>query len=271
MLSETIFITIFLIAFYYLYKWYEAGFEINKYFILTNIFFTLTLYSKGTLSILPPLLITLFYFCNKLNIKVSIKIFIYSSIIYILIMSVWWIRNYTVFDKFVPFTTSSAMNLYLGANKNNKNGGVDWSKDIEPSFVKDTNKIKDELRKNSVYKDQAMKYIKNNPEQYIRLMFLKFKRFYNFTFNADSFNSVYYNILSILSYGTMIIFSIICFYLSRKNWKTLAPIYIVIAYFTLIHVLYIASLRYRLPLEPLFIIMASFSIILFKNKIIKDK
>jgi len=266
LLSETMFITLLLIAFYFLYKWYEEDFRLNRYFILTNLFFTLTIYSKGTLSILPPLLVSMFYFINTYKLKTALKIFIYSFLLYSIVLSLWWIRNYNIFHIFVPFTTSSSMNLYLGANEKNKLSGVDWATDVDIDFVTNVNTLDDEIERNRLYKEKAFEFIKNNTGQYISMMWLKFKRFYNFIFNAESFSSIYYNILSIFSYGIIIVFALITFIITLKEWKKFSAIYIIIGYFTLIHILYIASLRYRLPLEPLFIVLASYSIVSLKNK-----
>lgn len=267
LLSETLFITLFIISFYFLYRWYEEGFRLSIYFILTNIFFTLTIYSKGTLSILPPLLISIFYFLNTYSFKTTIKIFGYSLILYMIVMSAWWVRNYAIFDKFIPFTTSSSMNLYLGANEKNEFAGVDWAKDVDIDFVNRVTSIEDERERSHIYKQKALEFIKNDTRQYMKLMWLKFKRFYNFTFNADSFSSIYYNLLSIFSYGIVMVFALITFVLSNKEWKKFSAIYIVIGYFTLIHIVYIASLRYRLPIEPLLILLASYSLVILKDRV----
>lgn len=269
LLSETIFITLFIISFYFLYQWYEKDFKLNLYFILTNIFLTLTIYSKGTLSILPPLLVSMFYFVNTYKLKSTSKVFMYSVIIYMIVMSFWWIRNYNIFDQFVPFTTSSSMNLYLGANDKNKFAGVDWSTDVDIDFVKKVNSIGNEIERSKIYKQKALEFIKNDTGSYIELMWLKFKRFYNFTFNAESFSSLYYNLLSIFSYGIVMILSLTTFVLAIKEWRKFSAMYIMIGYFTLIHIVYIASLRYRLPLEVLFILLASYSIVFLKDKYIK--
>jgi hypothetical protein len=42
-----------------------------------------------------------------------------------------------------------------------------------------------------------------------------------------------------------------------RQWRDLAPIYLMIGYFTFVHVITIASVRYRLPIEPLLIILAA--------------
>ena len=270
LLSETLFTTILILSFYFMYKWYESGFIINKYFILTNVFLTFTIYSKGTLSILPPLLISIFYLLNTYNIKIFIKYFIYSILIYILIMSVWWLRNYYIFDKFIAFTTSSSMNLYLGANKNNKFGGINGRTNMEPEFRKRMNSLNNELRKSDEYKKRALEFILNNKDRYVELMWLKFKRFYSFTFNADRYNKVYYNLLSIFSYGLVFIFALTTVILMIKEWKKMSAIYILILYFTLIHILYIASIRYRFPIEHFLILLGAYSMIEL-NKIFKKK
>jgi hypothetical protein len=42
----------------------------------------------------------------------------------------------------------------------------------------------------------------------------------------------------------------------RRRLGLLAPIYLLIGYFTIVHIVTIASLRYRLPLEPLLVLLA---------------
>ena len=43
----------------------------------------------------------------------------------------------------------------------------------------------------------------------------------------------------------------------RHQWRTLAPLYLLIGYFTLVHVVTVASLRYRLPIEAILILLAA--------------
>ena len=257
LLSETFFNTILVISFYYLYTWYENGFKFDINFVLTNFFLAFSIYSKGTLSILPPLLIVGFYFFNKFDFKYSLKIFFYSFILYILFLSPWWIRNYSIFNSFIPFTTSSGMNFYLGNNPYNKDGGCDWSKDVSLDIVNPIFKIKDELERNAVFKQKAIIFIQENPQRFLELAWLKFKRFYNIVPNADTFNQGYYKYISIFSYGLILLLAIISIFIHTKFWQKLSAIYILVIYFTLIHVIFIASLRYRLPIETFFILLAS--------------
>lgn len=257
LLSENIFITLLIISFYYIYSWYEEDFKINNFFLLANFFLVLTIYSKGTLSLLPPLLLSGFYFFNKYNIRNSIKILCLSLFLYGIFLSPWWIRNYKIFNQFIPFTTSSGMNFYLGNNSSNLNGGCDWSIDVNQSEARKMFNIKDELESNRAFKEEAISFIKNNPERFVELAWLKLKRFYNFIPNAQVYKQGYYKWVSLFSYGVVFVLSLILIIFNIKYFKKLSAIYILFLYYTILHVVFIASIRYRLPIEPFMIILAS--------------
>jgi len=266
LLSETIFITILLIAFYFIYKWYESDFQLNKYFLLSNVFLILGLYFKATLSILPPFLISGFYFFNKFNLKFFLKIFIYSFLICLIVLSPWLIRNYIIFNKLIIFTTSSGANLYLGNNKNNKDGGCDWNKDVDKKLVVKIKKLS-EIEQNKVFKEKALEFIKKHPHIFLRLAVMKLKRFYNIEFNNKNLRKSKLNYISIFSYGIIFILFLVSIILNRKNWRKLSVIYILFIYFTLLHMIVIASIRYRLPLEPFMILLASYTIYYFYKRV----
>ncbi len=259
LLSETLFNTILVVSFYYIYKWYENDFILNKTFILANVFLVLSIYVKGTLSILPPLLLALFFLMNKYELKGTLKVFSFSLGFYIILMSPWWIRNYSIFNQFVPFTTSSGKVLYLGNNPSNKYGGNDII-DVNVAEFTKISSIEDELERNRVFKEKALEFIINNPDRFLELMILKLKRFYNIIPNAEKFSRGYYKWVSLLSYGVIFILFLASIFIHIKYFKRLSAIYILFLYFTLLHMIFIASLRYRLPLE-LFMILLSSNII----------
>lgn len=267
LLSETIFNTFLIISFYYIYMWYKNDFKFDKSFILANIFLILSIYVKATLSLLVPLLMAGFYFFNTYNFKTTFKILLYSSIIYILFLSPWWIRNYNIFNTFIPFTTTSSLNLYLGNNPYNLNGGCDWSKDVDLKLVEKLNKITNEVEKNKAYNEEAIKFIKQNPDRFFELALLKLKRFYSIVPNAEAYSTGYYKWISIISYGPILILFLISILVHIKLYKQLMAIYLLIIYFTLIHMVVIASLRYRLPIEPFMILLSMPIVSYFIDKI----
>lgn len=270
LLSENIFITLLISSFYYLYLWRNNGFELDRYFVLTIFLFALSIYSKATLSFMPVIILTTFYLFNEFNIKRAASIFTISAVLLSLFMAPWWVRNYVVFDTFVPFTTTSAKNLYLGNNLNNKTGGNDQRIDWESDFVnKLTGSEYNELEIDKAFKERAIYFMATYPEKTIHLMYLKFKRFYNIFPNAPSFNKGYYKWIAMLSYGSVFLLFIFSVFYNFSYLRALAPIYLLFGYFTLLHIVFIASLRYRLPLEPFMILLASQYVAQIYNKTLK--
>ena len=64
-------------------------------------------------------------------------------------------------------------------------------------------------------------------------------------------------LISFLSFTPILALAIVSAIRNRRRFAALAPVYLLIAYFTVLHVVVIASLRYRLPLEPFLILLAS--------------
>jgi len=266
LLSETIFITFLLLAFYFLYSWKNGDFRVDKNLFFTILFFGLSLYVKATLTILPILLIPFFVLFYK-GFKYSLKIFGIVFVSYILLLSFWWIRNYLILDKFVLFTTSSGANLYLGNNSCNKNGGIDWGVDVDKNFVYQLkNSNLDEVSKDKIFKQKAINFIKENPDRFVELIYKKFIRFWNIQFNNENFKNSIYNYIMILSFTPILIGFLVSLFLLKEKYKEMIPIFVLILYYTFIHSIIISSIRYRLPIEPFLIILASYSFYYFYRK-----
>jgi hypothetical protein len=64
-------------------------------------------------------------------------------------------------------------------------------------------------------------------------------------------------LITSLSFGPILVLGLIAAFSLRKQFWTLLPVYLLFAYFTAVHMVTIASLRYRLPLEPFLILLAA--------------
>lgn len=259
LLSETIFITLLIASFYFLYKWKESEFEGGNLYLFL-LFSVAAIYTKATTAFLVPLLAPAFVLFAKKDIRKSLKILVISCLVYMTLLSPWWVRNYVLLDSFVPFTTSSAYNLYLGNNPANKHGGCDWSIDVDREEVASMREGRSELERSSLFKSKAKDFIAQNPDRFLELAWMKFKRFYNITPNAESFNSGFYKWVSVFTFGPVLFLFVLGVFVSIRKFNYLVPIYALIAYFTLIHMIVISSLRYRVPIEPFMIIVAAFAL-----------
>ncbi|MCK9918538.1 glycosyltransferase family 39 protein [Microbacteriaceae bacterium K1510] len=257
LLSETLFNTLLLSGVAALFWWRDRGMRFDWAFFVTCLFFAAATLTKATLTLFPPLLLAVAAWTAGAAWRRTIAVVVAASCLYAAFISPWWIRNATVLHTFVPFTTSSAMNLYLGNNRNNPNVGIDWAQDAEPDVVAAINALPDELARQHAYAKAARDYIESNPMTFVRAAALKFLRFWNVVPNASEYRSRFYALISVASFGSILILALVCVLRQWRRWRILAPIYLIIGYFTFIHIVTIASLRYRFPIEPLLIVMAA--------------
>ena len=279
-LSETLFVFFLLLAILMLYK---------NYFFISFVIFVLSIYVKSTTDILAPIvLFTFFFFVKKYNFKkIGFLLFSYF-LVYSFLMAPWWYHNLKKYDGFVRTNLAANYHLYSGNNPKNKTGGGIGGIDVDHTVVS-KNFNNEPLKLNIAYRDAALNYIKDNPNETLKLYFKKFNRFWSFypfkmpnnliandenyeeLFNANKYNNINYKIISIFSYGIIFSLSIIfIFFFSKKYLKKISPLLAIILFLTIIHIITISSIRYRFPIEPILVIFASFVIkqILSKKKII---
>jgi 4-amino-4-deoxy-L-arabinose transferase-like glycosyltransferase len=257
LLSETLFNTLLLGGIAALYWWRERGMRIDATLVVASLCFTLATLTKATLTILPPLLIAATAWTAGESLRRVLTVLATASCLYAAFMSPWWIRNAILLDTFVPFTTGSAQNLYLGNNPHKLDAGIDWASNVEPNVVTRISALPNEMERQRAFGKVAMDYIKTNPGAFIDAAAKKFARFWNVIPNAREFNSGLYSIISAASFGPILLLALICAVRRWRQWRVIVPIYLLIAYFTLVHVITIASLRYRLPIEPILILLAA--------------
>jgi len=257
LLSETIFTTLLLGGFTALLWWRDRGLKTDFALVVACALFSAATLTKATLTVLPPLLFAATAWAAGTNLRRVARILFSSIFLYVAFLSPWWIRNAAVLHTFVPFTTSSGLNLYLGNNPNNMNAGIDWSHDVDPTVVARIRALPDEISRQHAFNNEAVEYIKNNPAVFFENAAKKFLRFWNIVPNASEYRTKLYSFISIASFGPILALALVCAVRWRSQWRMFVPLYLIIGYFTLLHIAVIASLRYRLPIEPLLIIMAA--------------
>jgi 4-amino-4-deoxy-L-arabinose transferase-like glycosyltransferase len=256
LLSETLFNTLLLAGVAALYVWRERGMRIDGALVAACVLFAVATLTKPTLTILPPLLFAATAWLAGIGMRRAITIFAAAACLFAVFMSPWWIRNAAVLGAFVPFTTSSAQNLYLGNNPNNPDAGIDWATNVEPARVATIAALPDELARQSAFAKTARDYIVDNPGAFARAAAKKFVRFWNIAPNAGEFRGIY-AVISAASFGPVLALALLAVVRLWRQWRLLTPLYLIIAYFTVVHVVTIASLRYRFPIEPLLIVLAA--------------
>jgi 4-amino-4-deoxy-L-arabinose transferase-like glycosyltransferase len=257
MLSEAPFNVLLVAAMAALLLWYKRGLRADWSLVLACAIFAAATYVKATLTILPPFLFAATLFVAGGGLIRALRIFVLASLLYAACLTPWWVRNYLVLGTFVPFTTSASQNLYLGNNPTNLHAGVDWATDADPDAVKRMMDLPDEVMRQRAFSTAAIAYIKEDPSAFLKRMALKFVRFWNVVPNAQDFRTPLFAVVSAVSFGPVLLLAIVCAAFSYAPQRLLVPLYLLFLYFTLVHVITIASLRYRLPLDPFLIVLAA--------------
>ena len=214
------------------------------------------------------LLSIIFLLFKKINYK---KVFL-SIIISLILVSPYLIRNYIIF-KSISIAKAEGYDLWKG---NNPYAGVEGNMNINLELNKEL-KIKIEnleasndydLKVDNLYKDQAIKFIKEDPSRYLLLYS---KKFLSFAFvNFSSNYPGYYNLLHIfpklfLALGTMIGF----FYLKRKDEFFIFCLIYYLATLSIFSFFFILP-RYSVSVLPIQFFMISLLISRLNLKYFKD-
>ncbi|MFP4460054.1 MAG: hypothetical protein ACLFSQ_10765 [Candidatus Zixiibacteriota bacterium] len=174
-------------------------------------------------------------------------------------------RNYKIFDKFVPVSTNGGLNLYIGNNPQ-ANGSYWW-----PEGVYDEKHL-NEAEKSSKYRKLAINYMISHP---IRTIKLSAKKLF-LMFITDSAGihwaqkTTYENLspktmlilflwtqINYIIFMVLSIFGIIKVFRMKKANLNLYFVLSIIIYLILIYSLFFGYPRFRFPIMPLLSIFSA--------------
>jgi hypothetical protein len=92
---------------------------------------------------------------------------------------------------------------------------------------------------------KAWQFAKENPGRVIELAAIKFMRFWNPLPNAAEWHSWPLRLLSLLSCGPTLVLLLLGAWRQRRRWRVVAMLAGPVAYFCLIHLVFVSSVRYR--------------------------
>ncbi|MCM8778016.1 MAG: glycosyltransferase family 39 protein [Candidatus Omnitrophica bacterium] len=197
--------------------------------------------------------------CEREKWRIKIKKMFFISLFFALTLTPWIIRNYIVFSKFIPGTTMGGRVFWEGNNPYSDGGPCRY-------FPEEIEKLPETERDKAYYK-KTLDVIKENPSRFLWLLQNKFKRFWNVVPNASEFTKPLYRVVSVISFGVMMPFFVLGFFITIKDRK-IQFIHSLIILFTIFHIIFLASIRYRVPLEPFYIIFAVYGFFWLVNKVL---
>jgi 4-amino-4-deoxy-L-arabinose transferase-like glycosyltransferase len=170
----------------------------------------------------------------------------------------WTIRNYFVFDAFVPVKSSMGRHLLEG---NHPFGdGVVFADEFTKVFSEPERKRLrnlSEIEEDKIFQKKAIEYIKADPGRFIQTTV---KRIYYYWSFANPHRPTSHDKLRMVTYGPVFILAMIGLLLVRRNWREGSLfLTLFLSYPLFYYVTQVTINRYRYGAEAFLIIMASYA------------
>ncbi|KPJ62542.1 MAG: hypothetical protein AMS15_03495 [Planctomycetes bacterium DG_23] len=163
----------------------------------------------------------------------------------------WVWRNYEISGHFVPTTLRVGLSLYEG-NSPQATGAPILNILVIPDAARDL----DEYEKDKFLRREATRYILEHPGRFLRLCGMKFIRFWNPVPNYPGFRRLLIIIGTAGSFLPVVFLALLGMGLERRDWRKWFLVVSPVVYFTLLHMVFVGSLRYRVPVMPFLVVLA---------------
>lgn len=196
--------------------------------------------------------------CGVLLSRKRLVVVAQSSIVAAMVcvcLAPWWIRNCRATSHFVPATLQVGISLKDGLNPN-----ADGASDLERArnTVVDNKPVAEtEWAQNQHYRDEAVHWARANPLRVLQLAGIKFVRMWNIIPNEPMFRSWPIKLGVAATFAPILILG--CFGAWKYaclGWPYLLAI-LPAVYLTLLHMIFVASIRYREPAMLGLIVLAA--------------
>lgn len=220
------------------------------YYVIGGVVWAIACYFRPPIALYPAVVFLLWLY-HRYSWKEILTYTCVTTIIFVMCMSPWWIRNDLVFDRFIVFTESSGSPFLLGAHVlyNAPEGFVETHPDYKRVMDEGVDQQQREMGK------EMMIYgFTHEPFTYLywytigKTIMLWIKPFYWIPIFGVPIPA-----MIVLHFLLMVVaLSSVLSSLFRKEMNTL-PLLLTIAYSTLIYLPFITFERYGYPLMPLFL------------------
>lgn len=168
----------------------------------------------------------------------------------------WTWRNWTIFNHFIPTSLQIGASLYDGLRPD-ANGGSDmrfverFTTELKAADAQEPeaaeNSAPFEVRLDRQMRNAAVTWASENPSRALQLAAIKFARTWTPWPNEPSFRRWYVALPVAISYVTILTLAIIGKWRYRTQGWRMAMFWMPALYLTLLHMIFVGSIRYRQP------------------------
>ena len=212
----------------------------------------LATYMRPTWLLVAPGLAFLFLVSNRAAIRSRVIVAGIICISLALTLAPWTIRNASITGHLIPTTLWVGPSLYDGLNPA-------ATGDSNMQFFEDDRLLQTmtEYEMDQEYRRRAWKFAAEQPDRAIWLALVKQVRYWSPAPNTPQFNHPLIHAVAWLSFAPLMLLAVIGAWQMRGQMSVLVVTVGPILYFAALHLLFVGSLRYRLPAEyPLCVLSA---------------
>ncbi|HEY5560310.1 MAG TPA: glycosyltransferase family 39 protein [Clostridiaceae bacterium] len=246
----------------------------TKFYILAGLCWGIATIYRPTIALFPGVILIM-WLIKKYKFKEIVKYTLLVGVVFSLVLSPWWIRNYSIFHKFIPLTRATgnpmAQGTYINYDQSTKaTDGLDYSQ-----FVYQDSEVQ--------HNDLEMKLSKYRLVNLVPKEPLKFLYWYtigktisqiNWPFYWNKILGVPFIYAGLFHYATLLLALIgMIIFARNKNKNKLAWFpFITIIYFIVVYLPFFTSSRYFYPAIPYVMIFAAVPInIILERKFFKTE
>jgi hypothetical protein len=175
------------------------------------------------------------------------------------VLTPWILRNWILYRHFTPTTLVVGASLYEAVGPNADGGPmmdrIDW-RSLRAGHL-------GEYEGNKALRDKAVHCIREDPIRIAQLAVVKFARFWNPFPNARAYRDFRFKIISAIAVIPVFVLAVTAWVFCRPDTKVLLAFVSPVLYYSLLHAVFVGSIRYRFPIMPLLMVMASATMVSF--------
>jgi len=221
-------------------------------FLLGGILLGVATLCRAVPLLLPMFTVPAFFVSNHKNHSRSFFHFTIFILAFAFVLSPWIIRNYLVFDRFVPVQSWGGVHFYWATPGKRGSG--------ETIIDRERTATMDEVGRDEYYYSRALERIRQAPVEFFKGMGKRFVQMWYKTHSGT------HDAMLLFLNGGLVFLATVGIAMSRRRWKELSLLWCVIAYYIILHMFLIALARYLLPVIPILTIFAMIPVNDFLNR-----
>lgn len=204
---------------------------------------------------------------RRIDVRSAILLLMIGFLAFSFCMSPWWIRNRQITGRFIATTLQSGASLYDGlsptADGSSEMSFVDkFRAEVAADSTGDPTKREHfEVRLDERMKRASLDWAKTHPAEVVRLAWVKFVRLWNIFPNESSLSSTPVRLALLFSSGLIFLFALVGAVRSFRDGFAARLLLIPAIYITILHTIFVSSIRYRIPITPPLMILAAWGIV----------